>query len=976
MSSRRNATSSKGSQAVSNAALDLVEALLPPTDTRNVSAAAARRQQRIQAQAGEIVNDVLSSQLASRQASDSGFAEERLKRAVHRQSRLSTRPGERSGHTGRGGDANSDVNRLNDCITKLQSFDLPPRQLSAYLTLMEQLAFDTTGEIGSLPRLQNASQEKVADRPPKLAKPNFQSDNTPQATLPSVAHPDTAHLKPTPLASVAGKTKAQLLRQWKQSQGQAQVSETALLRDLIFLLQGISGKYVQFEELTLQQLQEEQRKAEVVANLAAGGYGGGIQAPEQPWGVVDDIEGNSVLRIRFLESSAAHISQPTRHLIHRIAELGRLYRRISKFATRTLAASDSSYANTPGTWGQSVPKGNTQTVGLIKQGLCHFIQKELTEYYRLIVVLEGQLQARTQQEEGADLDKEGSGLTLKRISAWTDDMLLRMRMMSAVIESCKDSHGGALVSVIHTYTFNGDPFIRKFTSRLLEEVSKPFLQTLSRWIHEGELHDPFQEFFVQLNADPLASGLGFETIGRESQPDVDAALLWQNKFSFREEMLPSFLGESFGRKIFSTGKSLNFIRHSCGGGEWFATRDQLGSDDAQGEKLAAVQRSGPILTFGASDDAGLRYTDIAGLEATINSAYSVVSQRLLSIFLDKYNLMGHLTALKDYLMLTKGDFVDLLMESIGPSLNRQASSLFRHNLTASLETAIRGSNAQHDNEDVLRRLDARILEFSSGDTGWDTFTLDYKVDSPVNTVLDGRAMTGYQVVFNHLWKIKRVELALGSCWSRLAAAKAGHDRAFGRRKDGSALEAEKGVMKTLQRLSEMTHFIRQLQAYNQLEVIEYSWHDLQAFFAKRQGDLDELIEAHRAFLDALIGKMLMKGGRRTSASSLIDDVRTNLDTVLAYCSAIDDLAHFINGEAAKAQIRGADLGAPKATERVTLPAIMSRVSQHSATFQERTQHIIAALEKHSNLVVRDLGSRLNFNSYYERKAGHQGKDKE
>jgi len=524
-------------------------------------------------------------------------------------------------------------------------------------------------------------------------------------------------------------------------------------------------------------------------------------------------------------------------------------------------------------------------------------------------------------------------------------------MMSAVIESCKDSHGGALVSVIHTYTFNGDPFIRKFTARLLEEVSKPFLNALSRWIHEGELQDPFQEFFVQLNSEASGSGTAYDVSGKEAQPDVDAALLWQNKFSFREEMLPSFLGESFGRKIFSTGKSLNFIRHSCGGGDWIATRHQLGTDKS------------------------LRYTDIAGLEATINSAYSIVSQRLLGIFLEKFNLMGHLTALKDYLMLTKGDFVDLLMESIGPSLNRQASSLFRHNLTASLETAVRGSNAQYDNPDILRRLDARNLEFSAGDTGWDTFTLDYKVDSPVNTVLDARAMSGYQAVFNHLWKIKRVELALSSSWSRLCAAKAGHQRAFGRKKEGAQLDSERSMMRALHRLGEMTHFIRQLQAFNQLEVIEYSWHDLQGFFSKRQGDLDELIEAHRAFLDALVGKMMLKGGRKSSATPLVDEIRANLDSMLAFCSAIDDLAHLVNGEVAKAGLPDTRTGASRANERMTLPAIMARVTQHSTAFQDRTHAIIGALEKHANLVVRDLGSRLNFNSFYERNSRENHKDR-
>lgn len=34
------------------------------------------------------------------------------------------------------------------------------------------------------------------------------------------------------------------------------------------------------------------------------------------------------------------------------------------------------------------------------------------------------------------------------------------------------AHGGALVNLIHGYADNGDPFIRKFTDQLLEEVSR------------------------------------------------------------------------------------------------------------------------------------------------------------------------------------------------------------------------------------------------------------------------------------------------------------------------------------------------------------------------------------------------------------------------------------------------------------------------------------------------------------------------
>ena len=153
--------------------------------------------------------------------------------------------------------------------------------------------------------------------------------------------------------------------------------------------------------------------------------------------------------------------------------------------------------------------------------------------------------------------------------------------------------------------------------------------------------------------------------------------------------------------------------------------------------------------------------------------------------------MDHLKALKGYLMLGHGDFADHLMESLGfvlvlsahlvrlndccfwidrPSLIRPAHTLYLHHLTATLETAIRYSNARHDSTDVLRRLDARMLDFQHGEIGWDVFTLEYKTDAPIDTILGPESMVQYQRLFNHLWRMKRVENVLSTGWMRISSA--------------------------------------------------------------------------------------------------------------------------------------------------------------------------------------------------------------
>jgi gamma-tubulin complex component 3 len=345
--------------------------------------------------------------------------------------------------------------------------------------------------------------------------------------------------------------------------------------------------------------------------------------------------------------------------------------------------------------------------------------------------------------------------------------------------------GGALVSLIHTYTSHGDPFIRGFTDQLLEEVSRPFFVTLARWIYEGELYDPFHEFFVDLNVD--LKSVQFEQRRKDDllkatgaadalqmDPDLsqeenpDAHQLWDRKFGFREEMLPAFVSESFGKKvgsvnafqqfaddwwpfpqIFSTGKSLNFIKYSCHDSDWVSARKTLST------------------TAGHS----LQYSDIAGLEQSIDVAYTTASQRLFEVFIDKFRLLDNLQALKDYLMLGKGDFIELLMDSLGTTLDRPANTLYRHHLTACLETAIRGSSAADDKPDILRRLDARMAEADSDEgeekVGWQSFMLEFKVDAPLDTILNPDAMAAYNKLFTHLWATKRVELATLAAWQKI-----------------------------------------------------------------------------------------------------------------------------------------------------------------------------------------------------------------
>lgn len=162
-----------------------------------------------------------------------------------------------------------------------------------------------------------------------------------------------------------------------------------------------------------------------------------------------------------------------------------------------------------------------------------------------------------------------------------------------------------------------------------------------------------------------------------------------------------------------------------------------------------------------------------------------------------------------------------------------------------------------------------MLDHTDGEIGWEVFTLVYKVDAPIDTILDPDAMIQYQRLFNHLWKMKRVDSELAAGWTRLSRArrqfveslpgKLASDRRIPVEVEDFPICLE--YMHTWHEIgiimATMNHFIRQLQSYCQLEVIECQWKALMDFAAKGVGDLDALIESHRSYLRHVVAKALL-----------------------------------------------------------------------------------------------------------------------
>lgn len=151
--------------------------------------------------------------------------------------------------------------------------------------------------------------------------------------------------------------------------------------------------------------------------------------------------------------------------------------------------------------------------------------QELTDYYRLIAVLE------THLGEAAVATTRAEQLTLKRLYVWAQDPLERMRLMAMLCDAARGRKGGALASALGAYLRHGDATAHAFVKRIMAQVCQPIFGFVKGWVLQGEVEDPYGEFFVA------------------DDPRVERNRLWRDRYRLRKSMLPTFIDAELATKV-------------------------------------------------------------------------------------------------------------------------------------------------------------------------------------------------------------------------------------------------------------------------------------------------------------------------------------------------------------------------------------------------------------------------------------------
>lgn len=507
----------------------------------------------------------------------------------------------------------------------------------------------------------------------------------------------------------------------------------------------------------------------------------------------------------------------------------------------------------------SVNKEKNQ--GKVSLGLAAALKEELFEYYKMVTMI----------------DSSGTNgpvpVTLHQIHVWSLDYYFKFITLAMLVDACQGRHGGQIACIVYRFKQQGDKQIQEMISRVSTHVMAPIRQMLNEWIFHGEIQDQHQEFFIcqqykqtmsaitdtmhefGLNHSRSEYQLHSILYKQQHQPLHSQTPLHHNhhkqslnslngnfelEYVINPKMMPGFITKQQANKILATGKAVHLLRKVCA---------DSGSSLPIYEHLEKAFES----TICVED---------ISFENLLERAHKEFSQKALELLSENFKLKKHLKAMRQYLLLGQGDFIRHLIDLLEPELEKPKHECRFNNIFSIFGCAIRATNAQYEDADIINRLDCRLVDVQTKNAcGWDIFSLVYKVDEPLCSIFTEEKMRDYTEIFKQLWRAKRIEHLLATLWS---------SQMFYTKKAKAYPIVSQLFHKANILLAKMVHFMQHFQDFVMFQVVEYSWTELEAAMENAQ-DVDDMIAAHNSYLKKIkLGSLCQKDNKSESLNAQVN----------------------------------------------------------------------------------------------------------
>ncbi|OHT03260.1 Spc97 [Tritrichomonas foetus] len=329
-------------------------------------------------------------------------------------------------------------------------------------------------------------------------------------------------------------------------------------------------------------------------------------------------------------------------------------------------------------------------------------------------------------------------LTLPMLASNLEKHFDTMHAVSELLSQVRNKRGCKALSIIYNYmTYNcKTDSVRKIMYYVFQSSSEPLLAFIEKWIYNGVVDDPFEEFFIKVN----------EAIMPEDYMDEYQGRFWQLRFLIVEKQIPVFLQQTSILKILLAGKS-KAVLNICG--------EKL--DKSTGLSIQSLQR-GIIL------------------DSVLYSA----SLQLMNVMRTKYNIVHYFKMFHSVYLCARGSWISLLFHNSKDSMKAAKQKIHLSSLDVSISMAL-PENMQDifysDMEDEL--LSEQVKEtfidlgnnnkndrttYPATSTNWDFFDVKSRIEWPLILFFPQTIQQKYQLLFRNILLWRRLEYKLNKLW--------------------------------------------------------------------------------------------------------------------------------------------------------------------------------------------------------------------
>jgi gamma-tubulin complex component 4 len=330
-----------------------------------------------------------------------------------------------------------------------------------------------------------------------------------------------------------------------------------------------------------------------------------------------------------VSADISFLSVAEKETINRIVWLGYQYRQLVVFTEQQCFASQ---------------RGSARA-GLYCRALCAGIEERISAYRQAISDVE--------QDILYDPDTN-----LSHIHCAVSEHIQTIPAMSALVTNIEKHAvtGGAILDELHRCASSGFPVIKACFERLHHHCHKVMYNHILAWVMYGTLNDRYNEFFVRSEQNGQAGFTGSLGIGVEDDN--------QSRYSLDLAQLPSiYFPTQLAEVILFIGNAVQVLRHHSG--ESFSLQESQGNlfseEDIQAFKMEIYAlKTAPTFHH-------------LSVECAIERMRATIARRLWHLVVVQSKLLDHLSAIKSYMLLARGEFFLTFIELSLPMLSQLPS---------------------------------------------------------------------------------------------------------------------------------------------------------------------------------------------------------------------------------------------------------------------------------------------------------------